>query len=188
MGRARATPRRRVSGGGVHLLGPGRAPQADRGKNPIDPRLVRAQIGGCSALPFQLRTARRTETRHRCRRTLRRQPRVRAPVPARWESRVMDSSSLTRPARVGALALLVVAFGCSSDKSTPRARSRTNASTTTVAAGKPVQMDISFDAPTLLAPACGPSGACVYPLSRTTTRVTGSFTGGTVSAGAGTPK
>ena len=28
----------------------------------------------------------------------------------------------------------------------------------------------------------------MYPLSRTTTRVTGSFTGGTVSAGAGTPK
>jgi hypothetical protein len=100
----------------------------------------------------------------------------------------MDSSSLARPARIGALALLVVAFGCSSDKATPRAKSRTNASTTTVAAGKRVSMEISYDAPTLLAPACGSSGACVYPLSRTTTRVTGSFTGGTVSAGAGTPK
>jgi hypothetical protein len=100
----------------------------------------------------------------------------------------MDSSSLPRPVRIGALALLVVAFGCSSDKTTPRAQSRTNASKTTVAAGKPVHMEISFDAPTLLAPACGSSGACVYPLSRTTTRVTGSFSGGTVSAGAGTPK
>jgi hypothetical protein len=100
----------------------------------------------------------------------------------------MDSSPWSRPARIGVLALLVIAFGCSSDKATPRATSRSNASTTTAAAVKHVSMEVSFDAPTLLAPACGPTGACVYPLSRTTTRVEGSFTGSTVSAGAGTPK
>src|SRR5207244_1064191 len=158
------------------------------GKKPVNSRLVRAELGGRRTLPLQLRTARRTEARHRRRRAGRGKPRARAPLPARWETRVMDSSAWSRTARMGVLALLVIAFGCSSDKAQPRAKSRSNASTTTVAAVKHVSMEVSFDAPTLLAPACGSTGACVYPLSRTTTRVEGSFTGSTVSAGAGTPK
>lgn len=99
----------------------------------------------------------------------------------------MDSSSRSRRAEVGALALLVIAVGCSGDDATPRAKSPTSVSTTTAAADKVVSMEVSFDAPTLLAPACGSAGACVYPLSRTTTRIEGSLTGRTVSAGAGTP-
>jgi hypothetical protein len=99
----------------------------------------------------------------------------------------MGTSSRSRLARVGLLALLVIAVGCSSNQATPKAKSRTSRSTTTVAMGKHVSSEVSFDAPTLLAPACGSTGACVYPLSRTTTRVKGSFTGSTVSAGAGSP-
>jgi len=96
----------------------------------------------------------------------------------------MDSRS--RWAEVGVLALLVIAIGCSGDDAKPRAKATTSVPTR-VAAAKKVTMEISFDAPTLLAPACDAAGACVYPLSRTTTRVTGSLTGKTVSAGAGAP-
>jgi hypothetical protein len=98
----------------------------------------------------------------------------------------MDSRS--RRAEVGVLALLVIAIGCSGDEAKPRAKATTSVPKATVAAAKKVTMEVSFDAPTLLAPACDAGGACVYPLSRTTTSVTGSLTGRTVSAGAGTPK
>ena len=97
----------------------------------------------------------------------------------------MDSTS--RRAEVGILVLLVIAIGCSGDDDEPSAKATTSVSTAKGAAVKKVTMEISFDAPTLLAPACDAAGACVYPRSRTTTNVTGSLTGRTVSAGAGTP-
>jgi Protein of unknown function (DUF3224) len=50
-----------------------------------------------------------------------------------------------------------------------------------------VTMTGSFGPPTFLAPACNEAQNCVYPLERTSSILTGSLSGTSVSAGAGVP-
>jgi hypothetical protein len=100
----------------------------------------------------------------------------------------MSASLRMRLLALSAIALLAVITGCGGDGDASPAGSENGVSTTTAPPGKKIAMEVSFDPSTPLAPVCGPSGACVLPLSRTTpTRITGSFTGGAVSSGAGAP-